>query len=57
MCPSPDEVGWRCAGITRATPLWETSLDEFDLVLKVNLRGGFVCLQAVLDGMMQRQYA
>jgi NAD(P)-dependent dehydrogenase (short-subunit alcohol dehydrogenase family) len=45
-----------CAGITRATPIWETKLDEFDLVLNVNLRGGFVCLQAVLPGMMQRRY-
>ncbi len=45
-----------CAGITRATPIWETNMDEFDLVLNVNLRGGFVCLQAVLPGMMQRRY-
>jgi 3-oxoacyl-[acyl-carrier protein] reductase len=42
------------AGITRSTVLWETSLAEFDQVLAINLRGGFVCLQAVLQGMMTR---
>jgi NAD(P)-dependent dehydrogenase (short-subunit alcohol dehydrogenase family) len=51
----PVDVLVNNAGITRATPLWETTLDEFDLVMNVNLRGGFVCLQAVLDGMMQRR--
>lgn len=52
----PVDVLVNSAGITRGTPLWETSLEEFDLVLKVNLRGGFVCLQAVLPGLMQRRY-
>jgi NAD(P)-dependent dehydrogenase (short-subunit alcohol dehydrogenase family) len=51
----PVDVLVNSAGITRGTPLWETSLEEFDLVLNVNLRGGFVCLQAVLAGMMQRR--
>jgi 3-oxoacyl-[acyl-carrier protein] reductase len=44
------------AGITRSTVLWETSLAEFDQVLAINLRGGFVCLQAVLAGMMTRRW-
>jgi NAD(P)-dependent dehydrogenase (short-subunit alcohol dehydrogenase family) len=44
------------AGITRATPIWETSLDEYDLVMGVNLRGGFICMQAVLASMMERRY-
>ena len=43
------------AGITRSTVLWETSLEEFDQVMAINLRGGFVCLQAVLEGMMTRR--
>jgi NAD(P)-dependent dehydrogenase (short-subunit alcohol dehydrogenase family) len=51
----PVDVLVNSAGITRGTPLWETSLEEFDLVLNVNLRGGFVCLQAVLSGMMERR--
>jgi 3-oxoacyl-[acyl-carrier protein] reductase len=44
------------AGITRSTVLWETSLEEFDQVLAINLRGGFICLQAVLQGMMARRW-
>jgi NAD(P)-dependent dehydrogenase (short-subunit alcohol dehydrogenase family) len=52
----PVDVLVNCAGITRGTPLWETSLDEFDLVLNVNLRGGFICLQAVLPSMMERRH-
>jgi 3-oxoacyl-[acyl-carrier protein] reductase len=44
------------AGITRSTPLWETPLEEFDQVLAINLRGGFVCLQALLSGMMRRRW-
>jgi 3-oxoacyl-[acyl-carrier protein] reductase len=44
------------AGITRSTALWETSLEEFDQVIAINLRGGFVCLQAVLEGMMTRRW-
>jgi 3-oxoacyl-[acyl-carrier protein] reductase len=44
------------AGITRSTVLWETTLQEFDEVLAINLRGGFVCLQAVLQGMMARRW-
>jgi 3-oxoacyl-[acyl-carrier protein] reductase len=44
------------AGITRSTVLWETSLEEFDQVLAINLRGGFVCLRAVLAAMMSRRW-
>jgi NAD(P)-dependent dehydrogenase (short-subunit alcohol dehydrogenase family) len=44
------------AGITRATPIWETPLEEFDLVMNVNLRGGFICMQAVLPSMMERRH-
>jgi 2-hydroxycyclohexanecarboxyl-CoA dehydrogenase len=51
----PTDILVNAAGITRGTPIWQTSLDEFDLVLNVNLRGGFICLQAVLEGMMERR--
>jgi NAD(P)-dependent dehydrogenase (short-subunit alcohol dehydrogenase family) len=44
------------AGITRSTMLWDTSLEEFDQVLGINLRGGFICVQAVLAGMMARRW-
>ncbi|HSR22361.1 MAG TPA: SDR family NAD(P)-dependent oxidoreductase [Candidatus Eisenbacteria bacterium] len=42
------------AGITRGTPLWDISLEEFDRVLSVNVRGTFICLQAVLPDMRVR---
>ena len=42
------------AGITRATPIWTLSLDEFDQVMGINVRGGFICLQAVLPDMRDR---
>jgi len=51
----PVDILVNSAGITRGTPLWETTLEEFDLVVNVNLRGGFICLQAVLPGLMQRR--
>jgi NAD(P)-dependent dehydrogenase (short-subunit alcohol dehydrogenase family) len=51
----PIDVLVNSAGITRSTPLWETTLEEFDQVMNVNVRGGFVCLQAVIGGMMQRR--
>jgi NAD(P)-dependent dehydrogenase (short-subunit alcohol dehydrogenase family) len=44
------------AGITRSTPLWETSLEEYDQMMAINLRGGFICAQAVLKGMMARRW-
>lgn len=42
------------AGITRGTALWDISLAEFDRVLSVNVRGTFICLQAVLPDMRAR---
>jgi 2-hydroxycyclohexanecarboxyl-CoA dehydrogenase len=42
------------AGITRATALWDITVDEFDLVMGVNVRGSFLCVQAVLPGMRER---
>lgn len=42
------------AGITRGTPLWDIGLEEFDRVLAVNVRGAFICLQAVLPDMRDR---
>ncbi|MBV9358194.1 MAG: SDR family oxidoreductase [Chloroflexi bacterium] len=51
----PIDILVNAAGITRATPIWETPLAEFDLVLNVNVRGGYLCLRAVLPGMMQRR--
>ena len=42
------------AGVTQRVPIWELSTDDFDRLLSINLRGGFVCLRAVVAGMMAR---
>jgi len=44
------------AGITQRTPIWELSIADFDRLLSINLRGGFVCLKAVVAGMMTRRW-
>ena len=44
------------AGVTQRIPIWELSMDDFDRVLSINLRGGFVCLRAVVAGMMARRW-
>jgi NAD(P)-dependent dehydrogenase (short-subunit alcohol dehydrogenase family) len=50
----PVEVLVCSAGITRGTALWDVTLMEFDRVMAVNVRGGFICLQAVLPDMRAR---
>jgi 3-oxoacyl-[acyl-carrier protein] reductase len=50
----PVDILVNSAGVTRSRPLWEVPLAEFDLVMAVNVRGGFVCLQAVLGEMRER---
>ena len=44
------------AGITAPTPLPDLSVEEFDRLLAINLRGGFLCLKAVLPGMVAGGY-
>jgi 3-oxoacyl-[acyl-carrier protein] reductase len=44
------------AGVTQRMPIWDLSTDDFDRVLSINLRGGFVCLRAVVAGMMARRW-
>ena len=51
----PVDVLVNNAGISRRTNVWELSLEEFDKVMDINVRGGFLCLQAVLPSMMQRR--
>lgn len=51
----PVDILVNSAGISRSTPLWEIGLEEFDLIMGINVRGGFLCLKAVLPGMMRRR--
>ena len=44
------------AGITSSTKLRELSVEEFDHLLAINLRGGFLCLRAVVEGMVERRW-
>jgi 3-oxoacyl-[acyl-carrier protein] reductase len=52
----PVDILVNSAGISRSTPIWEVGLEEFDRIMDVNVRGGFLCLRAVLPGMMQRRH-
>ena len=44
------------AGYTQRKPIWELTTEEFDRMLGVNLRGSFLCLKAVVAGMMERRW-
>ena len=43
------------AGITKDARLQKMSVEQFDAVIDVNLRGVFHCTQAVADGMVERR--
>lgn len=47
-----------CAGITGRTAIrsHEVALEDFDLVMKVNVRGSFIVFQAVIGHMLARNY-
>jgi NAD(P)-dependent dehydrogenase (short-subunit alcohol dehydrogenase family) len=44
------------AGVNIRAPVEELSEDEWDQVLDINLKGAFLCAQAVLPGMRQRRW-
>lgn len=44
------------AGITRTAMLHKMTQDQWDDVLAVHLSGSFNCLQAVVEGMIERRY-
>jgi len=43
------------AGFLVIQPIIETSLEDFDRTMAVNLRGTFLCIKAVLPGMIARR--
>jgi NAD(P)-dependent dehydrogenase (short-subunit alcohol dehydrogenase family) len=45
-----------CAGITRPTPVHEITVEEWDLIMNVDLKGVFLCTKAVLPAMMDQRY-
>lgn len=45
-----------CAGITRPTPVQEISVEEWDLIVDVDLKGVFLCTRAVLPAMLEQRY-
>lgn len=45
-----------CAGNLRPTAVIDIPEDEWDLIVGVNLKGTFLCSQAVLPGMRQRRW-
>lgn len=51
----PVDILVNSAGISSPTPIWEIELEEFDRIMEVNVRGGFICLKTVLPGMMERR--
>jgi 3-oxoacyl-[acyl-carrier protein] reductase len=43
------------AGFTQSAPLVDLTLDEFDRMIAVHLRGTFLCIHAVLPAMLAQQ--
>ncbi len=48
------DVLFNGAGITAPTPLLDTTVDQWDRILAVNLRGQFLCLQAAARVMVEQ---
>jgi len=45
-----------CAGITRPTPVTDITVDEWDLIMNVDLKGVFLCTRAVLPTMIEQHF-
>lgn len=52
----PIDILVNCAGILSFSSVEKTSVEEWDKVLDVNLKGTFLCSQAVIDLMKEKKY-
>jgi 3-oxoacyl-[acyl-carrier protein] reductase len=43
------------AGIARFAPIWELSVEDYDAMMDVNVKGAFLCSRAVIPGMIERK--
>jgi len=43
------------AGIARFAPLWQLSVEDYDAMMDVNVKGAFLCSRAVIPGMIERK--
>ena len=50
----PVDILVNCAGISPILPLEKTTVEIWDAVLEINLRGTFLCCREVLPGMVER---
>ena len=44
------------AGISEPTPAWEITVPQFDRMIAIHIRGGFLCARAAIGGMMERRW-
>ena len=44
------------AGISSPTRAWDLTVEEFDRMMAINLRGGFLCARAAMPLMMQQRW-
>ncbi len=53
-CGATPDIVVNSGGVFAVAPLAETTLEQFDSLLRVNLRGAFIVTRAVLPAMLER---
>lgn len=44
------------AAVHKSMPVLDTSVEDWDMIIRINLSGTFYCIKSVLPGMIDRQY-
>jgi NAD(P)-dependent dehydrogenase (short-subunit alcohol dehydrogenase family) len=44
------------AAVHKSMPVQDTSVEDWDMIIRINLSGTFYCIKAVLPGMIERQF-